>query len=76
MGHYIIGYYNEREYRVEVDKEKIYQAGNSPFDSQVYVSAEDGVGLDAMRRYCEKTSRDMAEEEGAEYLGVEYLEDE
>lgn len=70
----IIGYYNELEYSVEIDGKEIYTAGNSPLDSQAYTSAEDGVGLERMREFCEQTSRELAKENHAEFIGVEYLE--
>ena len=69
-----LGRYNELEYEVEVDGKIIYEAGNSPFDSQVYTSADDGVGLETMRKYCEQTTKNIAEEQGAKFIGVEYLE--
>ena len=53
---------------------EIYEAGNSPFDSQGYTSEENGVGLEIMREYCELTSKKIATERKAKYLGVEYEE--
>lgn len=75
----IIGYYNELEYRVTLlidgdPQEDLYTAGNSPYDSQQSVSAEDGVGLETMKIFCERTSKEMAREEEAKFLGVEYEE--
>lgn len=69
-----IGYYNELEYRVEVDSKEVYTAGNSHFDSQGYVDTDEGVGLDVMKQYCEQTTRNIALEHKAQYIGVEYLE--
>ena len=70
----VIGRYNAREYEVEVVGEIVYTAGNSPFDSQAYTLAEEGVGLATMKEYCEQTARDIAKEQHKRYLGVEYLE--
>ena len=69
-----IGYYNEWEYRVEVDGNEVYTAGNSPFDSQAYTDPQGGVGLETMKAYCEKTTKDLAIEHKAKYAGVEFLE--
>jgi len=76
----IVGYYNEQEYSVDMfsDDEpmgvELYRAGNSPYDSQQYVSIEDGVGLETMKLYCEQTSKDIAKEQGAKFVGIEYKE--
>ena len=71
----VIGYYNALEYRVEIDGEEIYHAGNSPFESQVFVSKDDGVGLRKMRSYCIQTSKEIAKENNSKYVGVERLEE-
>jgi len=71
----VIGYYSELEYSVEIDGEEVYQAGNSPFDSQGYVDASSGVGLETMRTYCEQTTKAIANENRAKYIGIELLED-
>jgi hypothetical protein len=72
----IIGYYSELRYTVcIVDNGQIlseaYIAGNSPHDSQCFVSADRGVGLKTMRSYCIQTSKEIAKEENLKYLGVE-----
>jgi hypothetical protein len=74
----IIGYYNTLQYRVvlfdkdvNTDGKDIYTAGNSPFESQTYVSADEGVGLRTMRKYCIQTSKELAKENKAQYIGVE-----
>lgn len=56
---------------VNTDGKDIYTAGNSPFDSQGYVSARNGVGLQTMRKYCIQTSKELARENNAQYIGVE-----
>ena len=62
------GIYNELYYYVmRHDKrgaKEVNRTGNSPDDSQVYVSAEKGVGLDTMRQYCEYTTKMLADDEG------------
>ena len=73
----VIGRYHELQYEVVdfTNDQVLYTAGNSPLDSQGYVPAEDGVGIDTMKQYCEKTTRQIAQEQNAEYIGVEYNED-
>lgn len=71
---YVIGYYNELKYRIEIDGEEVYTAGNSPYDSQGYTAKENGVGLEEMRKFCEHTAKEMAQENKAKFIGVEYEE--
>ncbi len=68
-----IGYYNELEYTIEIDGKEVYQASNSPFDSQGYTDKQGGVGLKVMKAYCHETALDIAKEYHAKYIGVEYL---
>lgn len=68
----VIGYYNTLQYSVALNGEEVYKAGNSPYDSQIYVSANDGVGLAKMKSFCIQTSKDLAKEHKAKYLGVKY----
>ena len=78
----VIGYYNEQGYSVvgiDLPKEnyiQLYNAGNSPLDSQDYVPIERGVGLERMKQYCGQTTRDIAKEHKALYGGIEYEEPE
>ncbi len=59
------GYYNNLGYRIEDEEgNELYTAGNSPHDSQVYVSADAGVGLERIKEFCETTLKEMAEEQG------------
>jgi hypothetical protein len=53
----------------------VYEAGNSPLESQGYVSADKGVGLVVMRKFCESTTKEMAAEAGGEYAGVSEADD-
>ena len=73
----LIGYYAATHYTIEDfdTQEELYLAGNSPMESQVYVDAADGVGLETMKKYCEITGKDMAAEIGAEFIGAEQTED-
>lgn len=71
----IFGEYSALHYVIyEVGKngnvEPIYEAGNSPFDSHVYVSAEDGEGIETMKQFCEHTAKEIAEERRIKYLGI------
>ena len=74
MENIVIGYYNELYYRIYLNDNEIYTAGNSPHESQTYVSKEDGVGRRKMRSYCIITSKAEAKERKAKYGGVEYEE--
>jgi hypothetical protein len=56
------GEYSASLYVVYSDDEEIYRAGNSPYDSQGYVSADSGIGLEAMRAFCRTTCRAMSAE--------------
>jgi hypothetical protein len=70
----VTGYYNEWEYYINLDGQEIYRAGNSPFDSQGYVTPDLGVGVNTMQEYCVKTARQLAAEHKAVYVGSEYEE--
>lgn len=73
-----IGYYSEYEYTVEIDGKEVYRAGNSPFDSQVYVRDLGNyavVPLATMKEYCDQTTRELAKENKASFVGIEYNED-
>lgn len=73
----IIGYYNEQGYQVETDNPMdmiLYQAGNHTLDS--YQDGTDTIyqlPLETIRQYCEQTAKETAEENKAEFVGVEYL---
>lgn len=76
----ITGYYNESGYHVETDNPMdaiIYRVGIHALDSQ-----QDGTGtkhqllLETIRQYCEQTTRGIAQNRDAEFIGVEYLESE
>lgn len=67
------GIYNELEYSIaDQSGDTVYQAGNSPWDSQAYLSKEEGVGLETMKEYCEQTGKELAEEAGVEWEGCTY----
>ena len=66
----ISGEYSATEYTIYLDGAEIYKAGNSPFDSQGYVGADDGVGERTMAAYCESTAQDLVREHGAIFGGV------
>jgi hypothetical protein len=67
----VSGQYNACTYTVLVNQAPVYSAGNHAQDSQVCVPASEGVGLRLMRRCCGKTAREIAEEIGGKFLGVE-----
>ena len=77
----IIAYYNELRYRVNfLDGEELYLAGNNSVSSDIEdsVPADEGVGLETMKKYAIKTGKEMAKERGAKFVGAEYeaIEDE
>ncbi len=72
----LIGYYNEYGYFI-MDlntNEELYNAGNSPFDSTSILPMDKGVGLDAVKEFCESTGKEMADELSGKFLGCEYVE--
>lgn len=73
----LISYYTAKEYRVtDIDTgEAVYTAGNSPYDSQQYVSVEYGVGIGMMKVFAEQTGKAIAKEKNCEFLGVEFDEE-
>ena len=76
----IIGRYNAFKYEIvgshsNGNEEFLYQAGNSPYDSEGYVSADKGVGLETMRKYCGITAKEFAKEYNCEFV-IEPLEEE
>lgn len=76
----ILGRYSSYEYEVILTNEKgkselLYSAGNNPYESEGVVDAPDGVGSERMKEYCEISSKEIAEEKGIEYYGVEFDEE-
>jgi len=73
----IIGYYNLDGYRIEdnLDGEILYEAGNNPLESSSHVDRADGLPIETIREYCERTGKEMATELKAEFLGAHYEED-
>lgn len=75
----ITGGYNALKYVVNIHDRntgievEIYRAGNHPADSQVYVPASIGVGLNAMRKMCLQTVKEMALERGLDWQRPVYL---
>lgn len=77
----VIGYYHEHGYNIwETDeqgnlKEEIYTAGNNPAESTSMVNIEDGVSLETLRDYCEKTGKEFAQERNLPWNGAHREED-
>ena len=74
------GVYNLSGYAIyyEMDlNNPVYEAGNSPFDSQDFLDIDDpdAESLETIKRHCEATAREMAEETGRRFLGVDLCED-
>jgi len=51
----ITGLYNELGYVVRKNGRAIYAAGNNPYESQDYLNAEDGVGVEKIAEFCADT---------------------
>jgi hypothetical protein len=79
----IIGFYNEHGYRVcqYTDgsvADDLYTAGNASWDSveRVDPKSKYAVSLAQLKKFCEQSSKEYAEETEQEYLGVDYDESE
>ena len=68
----ITGVYNELGYVVRKNGRAIYAAGNNPYESQDYLSAEDGVGVEKMAHFCGSTVAEIVE---APWLWRDIIED-
>ena len=66
----IVGTYSKLDYTIWHNGREVYTAGNSPHDSQAYVSAKKGVSLRKMRTMCISTAKEMAAEQNVKYGGV------
>ena len=50
---------------------EVYEAGNSPFASEIHVKADEGVGLETMKKWCEQTGKMIAKENNGIFLFAE-----
>ena len=77
----LTGFYHEYGYNIfemvdgELGEEPLYEAGNCPGDSTAVISVERGLDLETIRRYCEQTGREMAEERGVRWVGCDREDD-
>jgi len=71
----LIGYYHKYGYEImDVDSSyAVYHAGNSPYDSAQVVDLSDAVPITELKQFCKDTGKEIAEEQGAEFLGVEQI---
>lgn len=69
----VIGYYSRNGYRIELNGNPIYEAGNHVNDSQTYVDPSNPAALpfDMIEKFCHETAEDMAAEHGATFGGIE-----
>lgn len=75
-GKRIYAEYNELKYEIfDQDGQVLYQAGNSPLDSQTYLSKEDGVGLETMKKYAIQTGKEIAKEHNGQFIKATYTKD-
>ena len=63
------GGYNALYYVIYRDGIEFYRAGNSPYDSQDYLPAEEGVGIEEMERFCHLTLAEIASERASGMVG-------
>lgn len=71
----VIGRFSEQGYVVESHTgEEFYSAGNSIYDSQVFVEpeSEGACTVQEMERYCRQTSYEIAQEQKDRFGGIEY----
>ena len=71
----IIGYYSEYGYQVcELDKDVLYTAGNNKYCSEPdqYAPKEDRLSLEEIKNHCIQTAKEIAQEKGGQYVGVEF----
>ena len=71
-----IGTYNELGYKIylDVNGEPIYTAGNSPYESQVWLGISDeALPVETIKDHCETTIKDMLAE--GDTYGLQYDED-
>jgi hypothetical protein len=69
----VCGEYNKLGYCVLEGNDEIYSAGNAQGDSYFIVPPTPGrcVSLKELRKFCVRTCKEMAEERGAKFCGVQ-----
>ena len=70
----VYGEYDKFGYKIYLNSEQVYGAGNSPHDSTAIIPIEDSdaLPLKTIRKYCIKTGKEMAVEHNAKWIGAEY----
>lgn len=71
----IRAYYNDLTYIIYFDNKVIYQAGNSPYESQSYLTADEGVGLETMKEYCTYSANHFRREYDSYITEISYQEE-
>ena len=66
----VTGDYCVHGYVISVDGIEEYRAGNSPYDSQQYLSRDQGVGYETMGKYCRIEAKRLAQELGNSRVDV------
>jgi len=70
------GEYSRHGYEVWIAGRTVYAAGNHIHDSsQVAMSEEERLPVRTIRRFCIKTTREIAVERGGVFAGVEQVEE-
>jgi hypothetical protein len=69
----VTGEFSEHGYAVFISDRPYYSAGNCLHDSAIHVppGSPDAVPLRQIRSYCARTARDIAQEVGGAFTGVE-----
>jgi hypothetical protein len=72
----VYGEYDKFGYRIYLNDEQVYGAGNSPYDSTVIIPVEDensdALSLKSIRKYCIKTGKEIAQEHNAKWIDATY----
>ena len=70
------GEYGRNGYEVWIGSRVVYSAGNHVRDSiQPAMCGEDRLPLHTIRKFCIKTTREIAAERGGRFAGVEQVEE-
>lgn len=69
----IIGYYSRNGYKIELNGQAIYEAGNHANDSQAYVDPDNvsALSLEMIEKFCWRTANELASERGIRRVEIE-----
>jgi hypothetical protein len=70
------GFYNKTGYRIlDENGDEIYSAGNSPYESQTIIDSRYALPLSTIKRYCNITGQDIADEKNGKWTGCKRYKD-